>query len=287
MKKTIFFFSTLTAFFFLIAFNQPQKPITSLKDMKKVLKAGYAFIPSGTTVYNGDTVSLQGFFIQKTEVSNFNYLEYLSYLRKNESEKTYLAALPDSNQWKQFSKEMIRTYFRNSKYREYPVINLTRKQAKNYCVWLTKIWQQNTGNKKIKFRLPLRVEFIRAANSDGHSPYAWSGPFLRNETGDFVCNFHTVSQESIYRDPLTHKMKIVESNKARSINFTAPVKSYFPNEFGLYNLNGNVAEMVQEKNTVVGGDWNSGGHDVRNRSYKIVEGSSPMIGFRPVMTYVK
>ena len=36
---------------------------------------------------------------------------------------------------------------------------------------------------------------------------------------------------------------------------TAPVKSYWPNNYGIYTIIGNIAEMVQEKGVSKGGSW--------------------------------
>ena len=36
-----------------------------------------------------------------------------------------------------------------------------------------------------------------------------------------------------------------------------PASSYFPNDFGLYNTSGNVAEMLFEEGLAIGGGWRS------------------------------
>ncbi len=66
----------------------------------------------------------------------------------------------------------------------------------------------------------------------------------------------------------------------------APCKSYWPNEFGIYNLSGNVAEMLGDEDVVVGGDWRSPGYDVQLTSARPYEGPSPAIGFRVVATII-
>ena len=50
-------------------------------------------------------------------------------------------------------------------------------------------------------------------------------------------------------DTITQKTGSLKSD------VTAPVYSYWKNYFGLFNLIGNVAEMVLEKNTSKGGSW--------------------------------
>ena len=40
-----------------------------------------------------------------------------------------------------------------------------------------------------------------------------------------------------------------------NVDVTAPTKSYWPNNFGVYNIKGNVAEWLLEPNTYTGGAW--------------------------------
>ena len=37
--------------------------------------------------------------------------------------------------------------------------------------------------------------------------------------------------------------------------FTAPVGAYWPNDLGIYNMSGNVAEMISEKGVTKGGSY--------------------------------
>jgi hypothetical protein len=47
----------------------------------------------------------------------------------------------------------------------------------------------------------------------------------------------------------------VNSVEQSGYDVTAPVNSYTKNHFGLYNMIGNVSEMVTEKGTSKGGGW--------------------------------
>jgi len=65
-------------------------------------------------------------------------------------------------------------------------------------------------------------------------------------------------------------------------NVTAPVKSYWPNNFGLYNMSGNVAEMVKEGRTR-GGAWKTRAPYLEIDGPDYFEGiteANPAIGFR-------
>lgn len=292
MKTLILSIVIVGSALFISAFKAPQKPITELKDLKKVLKDGYSFVPSGRILLESDTVSVQGFFMMKGEVSNFDYKEFLMYLKSNNRMMEYYAALPDSTQWEKHQLTPFKnTYFSHPVYRTYPVVNITKKQAQAYCDFLTEVWQKNTNNKKIKFRLPLKAEFLRASyGEDLHRTYPWKGEYLRDGKGCYMSNFATVSSEDISRNQKSGKLEVVKDkqpNYKEGAMFTASVISYSPNEWGLYNLSGNVSEMIADGPVALGGNWNSPGYDVRCESAIPFNDANPYVGFRPVMTYVK
>lgn len=292
--------STLILFSNSLFSFKKEKKITTLKEMKKVMQKGYSYIPSGKTVFDNDTVSIQGFFMQKGEVTNLNYREYLSSLKTSGKLEEYKKALPDSTLWSSstiYNKKYTEYYFNHPAYNDYPVVNITHEQAEAYCVWLTEVWRKNTGNQNLVFRLPKRIEYLRAANGSAlRRPFAWDGPFIRKVDGRYLCNHLALGNTNITRDPETKEFKVISEFDALFDSYyefsefsdiLAPSQSFFPNEFDLYNLNGNASEMVEEKDIVVGGDWNSPGYDVRNESTQKYSGASPLISFRPVMTFVE
>jgi hypothetical protein len=66
-----------------------------------------------------------------------------------------------------------------------------------------------------------------------------------------------------------------------------PVFCYEPNDWGLYNMCGNVAEMVIERGTAVGGSFLDPGFDVQIYSTQNYKESSPKVGFRPILVKKK
>ena len=101
-------------------------------------------------------------------------------------------------------------------------------------------------------------------------------------------NFKLLNYENIHLNPVTLKYEIVETelSTARNNDITAPVNSYWPNEFGIYNMSGNVAEMLFEKGFAIGGSYKDSGYDVRVESIQSYQGAAPFIGFRPIMTVI-
>lgn len=194
-----------------------------------------------------------------------------------------------------FNEKYVAHYFNHPAYRPYPMVNITKAQAEKYCAWLTQIWREKTGNNEILFRLPHRAEYLKAAHGNTMKrTYAWNSPYILNQKGQPNCNFLNIGAGAITRDTSSGALKIatldfdaLQQNPEGYTDLMAPVKSYTPNEFDIYNLNGNVSEMILDGNIAVGGNWNSPGYDVRNESTQIFTKANPMVGFRPVMTFVE
>ncbi len=259
---------------------------------------GFVFIPMGTTTIGADTFSVQAFWMSKTEVTNKDYREYLVDLKASGDMEAYNKALPDTLQWRDklaYNEPYVEFYFRHPAYNDYPVVNISRTQAEMYCVWLTKKMREAYGENINDVRLPYREEWVLAAR--GHNPeavYPWKGVTLFNEKEHkYACNFRNMGAESVHYNDSTGKMEVWgkygSCGIAGSINdaadITAPALSYWPNDYGLYNMAGNVAEMVQQSGIAVGGSWKSTGYDVRIESIQKFDGPCTTVGFRPVITY--
>jgi formylglycine-generating enzyme required for sulfatase activity len=67
----------------------------------------------------------------------------------------------------------------------------------------------------------------------------------------------------------------------------APVQAYFPNDIGLYDVVGNVAEMTVEKGKACGGSWNHPPEESTIRSINEYAGPDSRIGFRPFMEVIE
>jgi hypothetical protein len=61
----------------------------------------------------------------------------------------------------------------------------------------------------------------------------------------------------------------------------APIDSYWKNDFGIFNMCGNVAEMVSEKGIAKGGSWRNKSDDLQIKSKYVYTGDAEnFIGFR-------
>lgn len=277
------------------------------KKMMKLLakrhKDHYAYVPSGSTTYKGKAYSVQAFFMQVNEVTNIQYRTFLNDLLIQGREEDYKKAVIQNYQWQKRidllyggssdMSAMVNLYHWHPAYDNYPVVNVTREGAEMYCVWLT----QETNNSKYMenqiplndLRLPQRAEWTYAAsNGNGKYVYPWGGPSTQNAQACYLANYKP-EKDSFHADGAFH---------------TAKTGTYNPNDFGLYNMSGNVAEMVYGATEF---DWESdllevesapgtaGGGWMDDAETLKIEGDDPYageteghpnIGFRVVITYI-
>lgn len=89
-------------------------------------------------------ITVNSFFIDKTEVANVHYREYLYWLENTFSDEQYQKVLddakPDTLVWRSelaYNEPYVEYYFRHPSYNYYPVVGVNWKQATDYCIWRT------------------------------------------------------------------------------------------------------------------------------------------------------
>ena len=237
----------------------------------------------------------ESIYAGKYEVSNVLYREFEYDLRINNS-NLLKEILPDTLNWRDklcFNEPYVEFYYRHPAYSNYPVVNITYQDAIYFCEWLTKKYNENSKRKfkKVLFRLPTEKEWELAARGGSkNSIYAWGDRLFSNN--HFMCNYRGIGDEFITRDSTNNKPILNMNLKVNNFSLdyadiTAQVSSYYPNSFGLYNVCGNVAEMVAEKGKAKGGSWKSFGGEVRIESVEYFKNSANNIGFRYFMEIIE
>ena len=269
-----------------------KKKKSMLKALAKHDKNAYIYIPSGTFDYNGTQVSVQAFYIGIGEVTNFEYRTFLFDLLIQGRKDEFLRAKPDQSKWNTYPmyhlKHFQDNYFSDKRYNDYCVVNISREGAELYCKWLSEEVRKYVGTEKEAqyndVRLPLRVEWIKAASNEGKQlPYPWNGPYTRNSDGFYQGNFVQGKTDSSF---------VFDTTEVNSV--TAPSKSFWPNALGLYNMSGNAAEMVYEGSNrtepgTAGGSWRNWPDEVKiyaPDNFKGIIDPKPTIGFRVVSTFL-
>jgi formylglycine-generating enzyme required for sulfatase activity len=283
-----------------IAANHKQKK-KMIKAMAKFDKKVFSYIPSGSFDYKGKKVSVQAFWIQQAEVTNLEYRTFLFDLIIQNKRNEFYIASPDQTQWVKILGEdvmpMQNMYFSHEEYNDYPVVNISRKGAEMYCKWLTDETNATLKeDEKInKIRIPTRVEWVKAASNEGkYLPFPW-GTLVKKDGGNcYLANFDA----STY--PLQSQLPMDAAGDGAL--FTAKTRTYNPNEYELYNMSGNVAEMVHDIEYeeddfrgiltgygTAGGSWMNTVEEIKINGpdpYQGVETAHPAIGFRVVVTHL-
>lgn len=291
MKKIILLsFLILLIFTFGFRFNNRSANNEFEKFLKK---SGYTSIPLGIAYTDGKETAVDAFYISKGEVTNFQYQEFLSYLKVNNDLEKLAICKVDSANWSTktwINKGMEEHYHKHPAYQNYPVVNISHEAAELYCAFVSESLSKRFGI-SIELRLPKYEEYIRAARGDNQTcKYAWNSSSTRNDKGQILGNFARIGEECVARNVETGKLEvnlagINTSSDVSQMDVLAPSISYWPNTMGVYNLCGNAAEMLFQKGTAVGGSWYDTGFDTRIESKKSFLGPDKTVGFRVVFNY--
>jgi sulfatase modifying factor 1 len=218
-------------------------------------------------------------YASKFEVSNKNYRVFLQALIKKNQIADLTIAQIDTLKWNDnistySNNPYVNYYHKHPAYNDYPVVNVSYEAAQLYCEWITKTYNSAPKRKfkKVLFRLPTENEWETAARGgDSLAKYPWKGEFLRTKKGLYLCNFMRYKNDS----------SSIERKSNDSEDITAPVNAYYPNGFGMFNLSGNVAEMISDKQIIKGGSWQSTSEYLTITSKQSNDGiSKQSVGFR-------
>lgn len=244
----------------------------------------------------------------------FNFKE--AALRENANEprgkfivRADIPIYPDTLVWVRdfsysYNEPMAKQYYSHPAFGNYPVVGVNWKQANAFSQWRTKYMNDYLESKgraaESDFRLPTEAEWEYAARGGrSQAPFPWGGPYLRNRKGCLLANF-----------------KPGRGNYPEDGGFyTVRADAYYPNDFGLYQMAGNVAEWTSsmysegsynfqhdmnpdirwdakdqdpprmKRKVIRGGSWKDVGHylKVSTRTYEYQDTAKSYIGFRCVI----
>jgi formylglycine-generating enzyme required for sulfatase activity len=244
----------------------------------------------------------ESLYCSRYETSNEEYKFFLNDLGTRDS-AAYAKCLVDSVKWRtmnviSYGEPLASNYFRHPAFGQYPVVNINNDAAVEYCKWLTIIYNSTPRRKfkKVVYRLPSKEEWVFAAQGGKAGTRYPAGNYaLMRRTGEYLYNFRRIDDRFIIQDSLGKPIldeadmnyTYTSSGLKDMAFYTAEVRSFWPNAFDLYNMSGNVAEMISTKGQAMGGGWNSYGGEITTTSVKIYKEASPEIGFRIFMEIVE
>lgn len=199
-----------------------------------------------------------------------------------------------------YNEPLTENYYWHPAFDNYPVVGLNWYGAQAFCIWRTIRYNNYRAEQERpslpRFRLPTEAEWEYASRGGfEHKIYPWEGPYIRNSKGCFLANFKPGRGDYI----------------ADNFEYTCPVKSYWPNDYGLYCMPGNVAEWCEDdfeetgftyahdlnpiyrdpkglerRRVIRGGSWKDIGYFLScgTRTYEYADTTKSFIGFRCVVT---
>jgi formylglycine-generating enzyme len=203
-----------------------------------------------------------------------------------------------------YNEPMTQRYFSHPAYGNYPLIGVTWKQADAFCNWRTRFMNAYLESKKkateSDYRLPTEAQWEYAARGGrSESMFPWGNYYLRNKKGCLLANF-----------------KPGRGNYPEDGGFyTVRADAYWPNDFGLYCMSGNVAEWTasiyyegsynfqhdmnpdvrwnakdddpprMKRKVIRGGSWKDVGYYLQTgtRAYEYQDTAKSYVGFRTVI----
>ncbi|QXP63182.1 gliding motility lipoprotein GldK [Polaribacter sp. HaHaR_3_91] len=226
--------------------------------------------------------------------------------RKDFVKHEKLNIYPDTTVWvKDFSYSyndpMHQDYFYHQSYGDYPVVGVNWGQATAFCNWRTKKKNNYLKSRKNSigvpdFRLPTEAEWEYAARGGlEFATYPWGTGNTTTDRGCFLANFKPVRGDYAVDGAL----------------YTMEAKSFNANDYGLYNMAGNVSEWTNtaynlssyymastmnpnvedrknKRKIIRGGSWKDVAYflEVSSRDYEYADTARSYIGFRTVQNYI-
>lgn len=238
------------------------------------------------------------YFGSMTEVTNKQYWKFLSYLKENKH-SDYDIYKPKTYCWKSYSgifdfaDTMSKSYDNLESYGDYPIVNITPDDALAFVGWLNEIEIDST----VRYRLFTTDEWLDFFSSTKENSFTWEGDYWRNKNGFLLANFSEFNQNQIRYDQLNDTISFEDLENSYTFFVKGPqnVWSYNPNEWGAFNMCGNVAELTTnyfKKDSVWyckthGGSWNSPIFYLKKTSTETYKIPSPFVGLRILKMQLK
>ncbi|MDN5204021.1 SUMF1/EgtB/PvdO family nonheme iron enzyme [Fulvivirgaceae bacterium BMA10] len=265
---------------------------------------------AATQINFNKQITIGGFYMDDTEITNNEYRQFMDEILEDSlsvlGEDFVMQELyPDTTMWikdftHHFGDPVAAYYYWHPAFDNYPVVGVDWEAAKYFSKWRTRHLNDSRISRGLwtmpDFRLPTEAEWEYAAKGGRkNAKYPWGNPYIRNSKGCMLANFKP--GRGNYHDD--------------GFDYTSPVGSYFSNDFGLYDMSGNVSEWCEDafnpasvplvwdlnptffddnepKKVIRGGSWKDIAYylETGTRTFEYKDSARAYIGFRCAMTYL-
>ncbi len=255
-------------------------------------------------------ITIGGFYMDDTEITNNEYRQFIFAIFEDSlsvlgDDFVMNELYPDTSVWVKdfthhFGDPMMAYYFWHPAFDNYPVVGVDWEAAKYFCRWRTQHlndYRYGRGEWPYPdFRLPTEAEWEYAARGGRDmAKYPWGNPYIRNAKGCLLANFKP-GRGNYYDDGYA---------------YTSPVYSFFSNDYGLFEMSGNVSEWCEDayhpasvplvwdlnptyfdddetRKIIRGGSWKDIAYycETGTRAFEHKDTTRAFVGFRCAMTYL-
>ena len=238
-----------------------------------------------------------GFALGQSEVTVAQFRDFVRAIRyRTDAEREGTGSVYDESTGRMIDRRGIdwkRDYKGDRASDALPVLNVSWNDANAYAEWLS----QRTGK---RYRLPSEAEFEYALRAGAQTRFWWGDGDPKNAEGKPLANV-TGDRD---RSPGKRSWARAFTDYGDGQWGPGPVKAYPPNPFGLFDLDGNLSEWVDdcwhdnyvraprdssawinpgcERRVIRGGSWGSAPDQVRS-AYRLgvrADSRSARVGFR-------
>ncbi|HHP7240506.1 MAG TPA: SUMF1/EgtB/PvdO family nonheme iron enzyme [Cyclobacteriaceae bacterium] len=255
-------------------------------------------------------VTIGGFYMDDTEITNNEYRQFTENIQEGAEASlpegfVIEDLIPDTMVWVEdythhLGDPLMAYYWTHPAFDNYPVVGVNWEAAKYFCQWRTEYlnsYRADRGEFSMpNFRLPSEAEWEYASRGGRDmAKYPWGNPYIRNVKGCLLANFKP-GRGNYYDDGFA---------------YTSPVATFFANDYGLYDMSGNVAEWCEDafhpasfplvwdlnptyfdpeepRKIIRGGSWKDIAYflETGTRAFEFKDSARASVGFRCAMTYL-